>query len=105
MREQDRDRLRPDQPDVLKIDPSHIPAKVSERLARQGVREAAEWHQFKKVKMVVGDRETGETRYVDADEVLAALAAKDAQDDEYTVRSVEALNERAERIKKAGRRA
>ena len=105
MREQDRNRLRPDRPDVLKIDPSHIPTKVSERLARQGVREAAEWHKFKNVKMVVADDDGGGIRHVDADVVLAALAAKDAQDDEYTVRSVEALNERAERIKKAGRRA
>ena len=57
-------------------EPTRIPTWISERLARQGVREAAQWHKFKNVKMSVAD-DDGTLKLVDAQVVLDALDEAD----------------------------
>jgi hypothetical protein len=94
MRNEDRQNALPQ---AWIDEPSRIPAAVCERMARQAVREAAKFSQFKGVKMAIRD-EHG-PRDVDGSEVIAALDAKDALDTPETIAAVEALNERAGRVR------
>ena len=60
----------------LPDDPTLRDPHAGTRALRGGIREAAEWYDFKNLKMVVGGR-GGEVRHVPAREVLDQLDERD----------------------------